>query len=48
MMHLCISNYGGESKFMFTKNSSKILKMLYNQEELAKPLIEFVGLVADR
>jgi hypothetical protein len=33
---------------MLNQNTTKIINLLYNQDNLAKPLSEFVGLVADR
>jgi ABC-type multidrug transport system ATPase subunit len=46
ILQKCIEKYGSSMKYMLNKNSTKIINMLYNQESLAKPLSEFVGLVA--
>jgi len=35
-------------QYMLNQNSAKIINLLYNQDNLAKPLSEFVGLVARR
>lgn len=48
MMQKCMQKFGGEMKYMLTQNTQKIIHLLYNQDNLAKPLSEFVGLVADR
>ena len=41
-------SYGSEMKYMLNQNTSKIIHLLYTQDNLAKPLSEFVGLVAER
>jgi hypothetical protein len=46
ILQKCIEKYGSSMKYMLNQNSTKIINMLYNQESLAKPLSEFVGLVA--
>ena len=47
-MQKCMQNYGSEIKYMLNQNTTKIINLLYNQDNLAKPLSEFVGLVAER
>jgi len=48
LMQKCMEKYGNEMKYMLGQNSSKIIHLLYTQDNLSKPLSEFVGLVADR
>lgn len=43
-----MSKYGADMKYMLSQNTTKIINLLYNQENLAKPLSEFVGIVAER
>jgi hypothetical protein len=43
-----MQKYGSEIKYMLNQNTTKIINLLYNQDNLAKPLSEFVGLVAER
>lgn len=37
--------YGGQIKYMQSQNNTKIIELLYNQENLAPNLAEFVSLV---
>ena len=43
-----MEKYGGEIKFLQSHNNTKIIELLYNQENLATNLAEFVGLVVQR
>ena len=47
MMTKCIEKFGGEVKRMQSANSNHIMNLLYNQENLAKPLAQFVSLVTE-
>jgi DNA-directed RNA polymerase specialized sigma subunit len=40
-----MKNYGKEMKYMLNRNTQKIIHLLYYQEDVAKPIAEFVGLV---
>jgi len=48
MMQKCMTKFGSQMKYMLGQNTSKIIHLLYTQDNLAKPLSEFVGLVAER
>lgn len=39
-----MSNYGHAFKFMLSQNIQKIIDLLYNQDNLAVPMAEFVAL----
>lgn len=43
-----MAKYGGDIKYMNNQNNTKIIELLYNQENLASNLAEFVGLVVQR
>ena len=43
-----MQQYGSELKYMLNQNTAKIISLLFNYDNLAKPLAEFVGLVAER
>ena len=45
---MCMQNYGEQLRYLISRNSEKIINILYNQENLAKPLSEFVGMVTQR
>lgn len=47
-MQKCMQLYGSEIKNMLIQNTAKIINLLYTQDNLAKPLSEFVGIVAER
>ena len=40
-----MEKYGGELKYLQGHFNTKIIELLYNQENLASNLAEFVGLV---
>lgn len=48
ILQRCMELYGDQCKYMLNQNSTKIINMLYNQDNLAKPLAEFVGLVGKK
>ena len=48
MLQLCMEKYGSVIKYMQSQNNTKIIELLYNQENLAQNLAEFVGLVIKR
>ena len=48
MLQRCMERFGGEIKYMQSQNSTKIIDILYNQDNLAPPLAEFVALVSER
>lgn len=43
-----MQHYGDQIRYMLQQNSQKIINMLHNLDNLAKPLAEFVGLVTQR
>lgn len=43
-----MSNFGGDIKNMMTQNICKIIDLLYNQDNLAVPMAEFVALCVSR
>lgn len=43
-----MDKYGDSIKYMQNNNISKIIDLLYNQDNMAKPMAEFVGLVVER
>jgi len=48
VLQTCMSEYGDKIKYMQSRHNQKIIDLLYNQENLATPLAEFVGLVVER
>ena len=47
MMSRCIEKATGNIKDIQIQNTTNIIDLLYNQDNLAAPLAEFVGLVAE-
>jgi hypothetical protein len=43
-----MDKYGKNNKYMLSQNITKIIDLLYNQENMATPMAEFVGLVVER
>ena len=48
ILQKCMEKYGSELKYMLNQNTAKIISLLFNHDNLAKPLAEFVGLVAEK
>lgn len=48
MLQVCMKNYSDQLRNKLRPNCDKIINMLHNQDNLAKPLAEFVGLVTLR
>lgn len=48
MLQTCMSNYGSDFKLMMSQNICKIIDLLYNQDNLAVPMAEFVALCVKR
>ena len=48
ILQKCMESYGDQIRYMLNQNSTKIINMLYNQDNLAKPLSEFGGIVAQK
>ena len=48
MLQTCMGNFGGEIKYLMSQNISKIIDLLYNQDNLAVPMAEFVALCVQR
>jgi hypothetical protein len=48
MIQKCSSKYGGQMEYMLTLNTSKIINLLYNHDNMAKPLSQLVGLVVQK
>jgi len=43
-----MERFGGDVKYMQSQNSTKIIDLLYNQDNLAPHMAEFVALVAEK
>lgn len=43
-----MERFGGEVKYMQSQNSTKIIDLLYNQDNLAPHMAEFVALVSEK
>ena len=43
-----MERFGSDLKYMQSQNSTKIIDLLYNVDNLAPHLADFVGLVADK
>lgn len=48
LMQICLQKYGSQLKYMLSQNTTKVINLLYTQENIAKPLAEFVGIVVSR
>lgn len=48
ILTLCMERFGQDLKYMQSQNTTKIIDLLYNQDNLAPYMAEFVGLVADK
>ena len=48
ILQKCMKNYGKEMKYMMNRNTQKIIHLLYYQDDVAKPIAEFVGLVCQK
>lgn len=46
MLEQCLKLYKDELKYIMSENATKIINLLYMQENMAKPMAEFVGLCA--
>lgn len=45
LLEQCLQRYKDELKYIMGQNASRIINLLYAQDNLAKPLSEFVGLM---
>jgi hypothetical protein len=43
-----MSTYGGEIQYLMTQNITKIIDLLYNQDNLAVPMAQFVALMVEK
>lgn len=43
-----MERFGGDVKYMQSQNSTKIIDLLYNQDNLAPHMAEFVALVSEK
>ena len=43
-----MERFGSEVKYMQSQNSTKIIELLYNQDNLAPHMAEFVALVSEK
>lgn len=43
-----MDKYGKNFKYLISSNIQKIIDLLYNQDNMAPPMAEFVGLVVER
>jgi|LakMenEpi03Aug12_release.lakeMendotaPanAssembly.Ray.scaffolds.fasta_scaffold239995_2 hypothetical protein len=48
ILQISMDKYGKNNKYMLSQNITKIIDLLYNQENMATPMAEFVGLVVER
>jgi len=48
ILQICMDKYGKNIRYMQSNNIQKIIDLLYNQDNMAKPMAEFVGLVVER
>ena len=48
IMQITMERFGGQIKYMQSQNSTNIINLLYNQENMAPHMAEFVGLVAEK
>lgn len=44
----CMDKFGSDLKYMQSQNSTKIIDLLYNQEQMAPYMAEFVNLVTEK
>lgn len=45
LLEQCLQRYKDELKYIMSQNAGKVINLLYAQDNLAKPLSEFVGLM---
>ena len=45
LLEQCLQRYKDELKYIMGQNAQKIINLLHAQDNLAKPLSEFVGLM---